>query len=59
MDRHSAFLDIDGEEQIPMDANHEDICKFSDRKDDNYEQVYIRVQKLITEAAGRFGDSST
>jgi hypothetical protein len=33
VDKHSALLDIPGEDQIPADANHEEICKFAHRDD--------------------------
>ena len=28
VEKHSALLDIDGEEQLPVEANHEQMCKF-------------------------------
>lgn len=47
MEKHSALLEIDGEEQIPVNANHEDICKFMGRQDDVYEKVFKRVRRMI------------
>ena len=47
MEKHSALLDIDGEEQIPVDANHEEMCKFMDREDDTYEKLFKRVRRMI------------
>ena len=47
MEKHSALLDVDGEEQIPMDANHEEMCKFTRRDDDVYEKLFKRVRRMI------------
>ena len=49
MEKHSALLEIDGEEQIPVDANHEEMCKFMDREDDVYEKLFKRVRRMIEE----------
>ena len=49
MQKHSALLDIDGEEQIPVDANHEEMCKFMEREDNVYETLFKRVRKMIKE----------
>ena len=47
MEKHSALLEIDGEEQIPVDANHEEMCKFMDREDDVYEKLFKRVRRMM------------
>ena len=47
MEKHSALLDVDQEEQIPVDANHRDICKFDDQADATYEKVYKRVRRMM------------
>ena len=49
MEKHSALLEIDGEEQIPVDADHEQICKFMEREDDVYEKLYKRIRRIIKE----------
>ena len=49
MQKHSALLDIDGEEQIPVDANHEEMCKFTEREDNAYETLFKRVRRMIKE----------
>ncbi len=49
MEKHSALLEIDGEEQIPVNANHEEMCKFGERQDDVYEKVFKRVRRMIKE----------
>ena len=52
MEKHSAFLEIDGEEQIPVNANHEEMCKFMERQDDAYEKIFKRVHRMIKEQDG-------
>lgn len=49
MEKHSALLEIDGEEQIPVDADHEQICKFMEREDDVYEKLFKRIRRMIKE----------
>ena len=58
MEKHSALLEIDGEEQIPVDANHEEMCKFMDRKDDVYEKLFKRVRRMIKEQGSAHLNSS-
>jgi hypothetical protein len=36
-----------GNEAIPMNTNHIDICKFDRANDDNYKIVKGEIQKLI------------
>lgn len=45
MEKHSALLEIDGEEQIPADADHEQICKFMEREDNVYEKLFKGIIK--------------
>ena len=40
-------MDFDEEDQIPVDANHRDMCKFSTRSDQVYEKLFKRVRKMI------------
>ena len=47
MDKHSSLLDIPGEDQIPVDANHEEICKFAHRNDAVYEKLFKRVRRML------------
>jgi hypothetical protein len=47
VERYSALLDIDGEEQIPVDTNHEEMCKFSSRDDEVYEKLFKRIRRLL------------
>jgi len=47
VEKHSALLEVDGEDQIPVDANHSDICKFPSRKDQYYEKCYKRILRML------------
>ena len=47
MEKYSALLEIDGEEQIPVDANHEELCKFPERESDAYEKIFKRIRRMI------------
>lgn len=51
-EKHSALLEIDGEEQIPIDANHEEMSKYSERSDDAYKKIFKRIRRMIKEQAG-------
>ncbi|KAK5054617.1 hypothetical protein LTR84_001508 [Exophiala bonariae] len=46
VDQHSALLQTNYEEQVPIDANHSMICKFETEEDDTFEKVYKRVQRM-------------
>ncbi|KAH0555801.1 hypothetical protein GP486_006255 [Trichoglossum hirsutum] len=45
--KYSALLDIDGEEQIPVNANHEEMCKFAFRNDYTYEKLFMRIRRML------------
>ncbi|KAI9773955.1 MAG: hypothetical protein M1839_001967 [Geoglossum umbratile] len=47
VEKHSALLDIDGEEQIPVNASHEEMCKFAFRDDDTYEKLFMRIRRML------------
>lgn len=49
MEKYSALLEIVEEEQIPVNANHEQMCKFTDRQDDVYEKIFKRIGRMIKE----------
>jgi hypothetical protein len=46
VERYSALLETDHEEQIPVDADHSPMCKFETDGDDTYEKVYKRVKRI-------------
>lgn len=58
MEKHSALLEVDEEEQIPVDANHEQMCKFTDQEDVVYEKVFKRIGRMIKEKGSLPLDSS-
>jgi hypothetical protein len=47
VDKHSSLLEIDGEDQIPVDANHEEMCKFAHRDDAVYEKLFKRIRRML------------
>ncbi|KAN0070689.1 hypothetical protein V8E54_011558 [Elaphomyces granulatus] len=47
VEKHSSLLDIPGEDQIPVDANHEEICKFAHPDDAVYEKLFKRVRRML------------
>ncbi len=48
MEKHSALLETDHEEQIPVDADHSAMCKFESEEDDTFEKVWKRVRRMRT-----------
>jgi hypothetical protein len=46
VEKHSALLEATHEEQIPVDADHNALCKFETEGDDTFEKVYKRVQGM-------------
>jgi ubiquinone/menaquinone biosynthesis C-methylase UbiE len=49
-------LEVAKEDQIPVDANHRDMCKFSTRQDEDYEKLFKRIRRII-KAKGEIGQS--
>ena len=50
MEKHSALLEVEQEDQIPVDADHSMMCKFKADDDNTYEKVYKRIQRIRKEA---------
>ncbi|KAJ9496115.1 hypothetical protein H2202_008361 [Exophiala xenobiotica] len=46
VEKYSALLETNHEEQIPVDADHNAMCKFETESDDTFEKVYKRVQRM-------------
>ena len=46
VEKHSALLEVDHEEQIPVDADHSAMCKFETDSDETFEKVCKRVQRM-------------
>jgi hypothetical protein len=49
VESHSALLEVPGEDQVPVDANHRNMCKFSSRKDEHYEKLFKRIRRILKE----------
>jgi hypothetical protein len=47
VDKHSSLLEINREDQIPVDANHEEMCKFAHRDDAVYEKLFKRIRRML------------
>lgn len=47
VDRESALLNIPNEFPIPVDADHRDICRFSNRNDSRFSTVLFAAANLI------------
>ncbi|OAP53696.1 hypothetical protein AYL99_12136 [Fonsecaea erecta] len=61
VEKHSALLETNHEEQIPVDADHRAMCRFATDQDVTYERVYKRVKRmklrprhLVNEQSGSF-----
>ena len=59
MEKHSALLDIEHEDQIPVDTDHEGLAKFSGSDDVAYEKLFIRVLRMIEIGGKSIMDSSS
>lgn len=46
VEKHSALLEVEHEEQIPIDANHSAMCKFEADSNDTFEKVYKRIRRM-------------
>ena len=52
MDKKSATLGLPGlrERQIPMEADHAGVCKYTSADGDDYEQVSFNLVRLVKSA---------
>ncbi len=46
VEKHSALLEVNHEEQIPVDADHTPMCKFKKEGNDAFEKVYKRFKRM-------------
>jgi hypothetical protein len=46
VEKYSALLESNHEEQIPVDADHSAMCKFETENDNTFEKVYKRVKRM-------------
>lgn len=49
VEKHSALLNVNGEEQIPVDANHRDMCRFEGRDDPVRETLQENTRNVESE----------
>ena len=49
VDKHCAVLDATWEDQIGLNADHQNMCKFASREDVSY-QIFLASTKRILEA---------
>lgn len=47
VDKQSALLQVENEEKIPVEANHQEICKFASTTDETYEKLYKRMGRMV------------
>jgi hypothetical protein len=52
------LLEVEREEQIPVDANHSIMCKFEADRDDIFEKAYKRIQRMRREAGSKATDQA-
>lgn len=43
---HSALLEVEGEDQIPVEADHSQICKFEKEDDVTFEKAWRRIGRI-------------
>lgn len=41
------MLQVNGEDQLPVDADHRDICRFKDRGDVTYEKLHKSLNRML------------
>ena len=59
VEKHSALLEVEHEEQIPIDADHSAMCKFEADSDDTFEKVYKIIRKMRTDPRPRATDQAS
>jgi hypothetical protein len=59
VEKHSALLEVEHEEQIPIDADHSAMCKFEADSNDTFEKVYKRIRRMRTDPRPRATDQTS
>ena len=49
VEKHSALLEVDKEDQVPVNADHSQICKFEKEDDDTFEKAWKRIERIRKE----------
>ncbi len=47
VEKHSALLGIENEEQLPVNADHQEMCKFASSDDVTYNQICMRIKRMM------------
>ena len=47
MEKFSALLEVSGEEQIMVDSNHSEMCKFATKDNDTYDKLVKRIRRIL------------
>lgn len=50
VEKQSALLEVEHEDQIPVDADHSAMCKFATAEDDTFERVHKRLRRMRNKA---------
>ena len=53
VEEHSALLQVEGEDQLPVDADHHGICKYKSREDDTYAKIQKRIKRTLNGGASQ------
>jgi hypothetical protein len=59
VEKHSALLEVEQEEQILVNANHSMMCKFEAASDDIFEKVCKRIGRMRKEAGTKATGTSS
>ena len=47
VEKHSALLEVNDEDQQPVDSNHSEICKFDSQQDQTYQKLVKRLKRML------------
>lgn len=57
--KHSALLEVPGEEQIMVDSNHREMCNIVSKDDDIYGKLVKRMRRILAQEIKRQLNSSS
>jgi hypothetical protein len=58
VNKHSAIMEIPGEDIVPMFADHREICRFEGVKDNGYNHALHAIKRLARNALSKQGMAS-
>lgn len=47
VEKHSALLEVAGEDQQPVDVDHRALCRFNSRDDETYQKLIKRLYRML------------